>query len=119
MSGLYGLKTDGHDITKLVDDLSLNDLLQGSYGSPSLGKDRGKKATNTTEHILHSARKACSILQLPRSVQSHNFADADTCSNEKGPTCPSSSISIVRNGDNDDLSTTDLSSSNKVSLKNT
>ncbi|XP_021679381.2 uncharacterized protein LOC110664131 isoform X2 [Hevea brasiliensis] len=112
--GLYGLKTDVHDITKLVDDLSLNDLLQGTYECPSLGKDRGKKATNTTEHILHSVRKACSILQLPTSVQFHNFAEIDTYSNEKVPTCQSSSISIVGNGDNGDSSTTDLSSSNKL-----
>ncbi|KAF2321254.1 hypothetical protein GH714_037364 [Hevea brasiliensis] len=112
--GLYGLKTDVHDITKLVDDLSLNDLLQGAYECPSLGKDRGKKATNTTERILHSVRKACSILQLPRSAQIQNFADIDSCSNEKMPTCQSSSISTVGNGDNGDSSTTDISLSNKL-----
>ncbi|KAJ9173663.1 hypothetical protein P3X46_016776 [Hevea brasiliensis] len=113
--GLYGLKTDVHDITKLVDDLSLNDLLQGAYECPSLGKDRGKKATNTTERILHSVRKACSILQLPRSAQIQNFADIDSCSNEKMPMCQSSSISTVGNGDNGDSSTTDISLSNKDS----
>ncbi|KAF2297885.1 hypothetical protein GH714_004722 [Hevea brasiliensis] len=112
--GLYGLKTDVHDITKLVDDLSLNDLLQGAYECPSLGKDRGKKATNTTERILHSVRKACSILQLPRSAQIQNFADIDSCSNEKMPACQSSSISTVGNGDNGDSSTTDISLSNKL-----
>lgn len=115
MAGVHGLKTDIHDITKLVDDLSLNDLLQGTYECPSLAKDGGKKAANTTEHILHSVRKACSILQLYSSAQIQSFAEIDSCSNEKMPTCQSSSISFVGNGDNGD-STTDLSLSNKVSL---
>lgn len=115
ISGLYGLKTDAHDITKLVDDLSLNDLLDGTYECPSLGKDKGKKAANMSENILHSVEKACSILQLPRPVQFQSLAEMDSCSNEIMPTCPSNSVSMAANGDNEESSTTDLSSSNKVS----
>ncbi|EEF51256.1 conserved hypothetical protein [Ricinus communis] len=113
--GLYGLKTDVHDITKLVDDLSLDDLLQGIYECPKLGKDKGKKATNTTESVLHSVRKACSILQLTRSAQFQNFAEIDSCSNEIIPTGQTTSISIVGNGDNGDSSMTELCSYNKES----
>ncbi|CAK7335615.1 unnamed protein product [Dovyalis caffra] len=110
--GLCGLKTDVHDITKLVHDISLNDLLDGTYECPSLGKDKGKKATNTTESFLHSVGKACLILQFPGPAQFQNFVETDVCSSEKIPTCPSNSVSIVENGDS---SATDISSSNKDS----
>ncbi|KAJ4957022.1 hypothetical protein NE237_013805 [Protea cynaroides] len=67
--GIYGPKSDIHDATKQVDELSLNELLDGSYKCPTLCQDKGKKAANTNENILHSVRKACSILQLQRPVQ--------------------------------------------------
>eukprot|EP00258_Populus_trichocarpa_P000951 XP_002299507.3 uncharacterized protein LOC7479288 isoform X1 [Populus trichocarpa] len=110
--GLCGLKADVHDITKPVDDISLNDLLNGTYDCPSLGKDKGKKAANTTENFLHSVRKACSVLQFPRPAQFQNFAEMDVCSSEKMPTCPSNSVSIVENGDSS--ATNMSSSSNKI-----
>lgn len=113
ISGLSGLKADVHDITKLVDDVSLNDLLNGTYDCPSLGKDKGKKAANTTESFLHSVRKACSVLQLPRPAQFLNFAETDVFSSERMPACPSNSVSIVENGDSS--ATNMSSSSNKVS----
>ncbi|KAG6636703.1 hypothetical protein CIPAW_11G129200 [Carya illinoinensis] len=40
--GLYGLKLDAHDITKLTDEPALIDLLDGTYKCSSLIKDRGK-----------------------------------------------------------------------------
>ena len=112
ISGLCGLKTDDHDITKLVDHISLNDVLDGTYECPSLGKDKGKKAINATENILHSVVKACFILHFSRPAHLQNFAETDVYSNEKMPTCPSYSVSIVENGDS---SATDISSSTKVS----
>ncbi|KAG6782830.1 hypothetical protein POTOM_012250 [Populus tomentosa] len=110
--GLCGLKTDDHDITKLVDHISLNDVLDGTYECPSLGKDKGKKAINATENILHSVVKACFILHFSRPAHLQNFAETDVYSNEKMPTCPSYSVSIVENGDS---SATDISSSTKDS----
>lgn len=106
------MKTDGHDITKLVDHISLNDVLDGTYECPSLGKDKGKKAIDATENILHSVIKACFILHFSRPALFQNFAETDVCSNEKMPTCPSYSVSVVENGDS---SATDITSSNKVS----
>uniref|UniRef100_A0A2P2KVZ7 Uncharacterized protein n=1 Tax=Rhizophora mucronata TaxID=61149 RepID=A0A2P2KVZ7_RHIMU len=97
--GSYGLKMDVHDITKLVDDLSLNDLLDGTYQCPRLGKDKCKKASNMSESIVQSVRNAYSILH--------------GSTNEKMATCMSSSVSIISSGDNLDPSTADLSSSNK------
>ncbi|KAJ4826154.1 hypothetical protein Tsubulata_037355 [Turnera subulata] len=110
--GLYGLKTDVRDITNLVDDLSLNELLDGTYKCPSLGKEKGKTAANTSENVLHSVRKACSILQPCRPAQLQSSAELDSCSNEKPPGCPSNPVSIVANADS---SPVNLSSSDKDS----
>ncbi|XP_022736263.1 uncharacterized protein LOC111289460 isoform X2 [Durio zibethinus] len=64
--GLYGLKADIHDVTKLVEDLSLNELLDGTYECPSLGKEKGRKAANPTENFLHSIKKdSCSKPDMP------------------------------------------------------
>ncbi|XP_050228816.1 uncharacterized protein LOC126678011 isoform X2 [Mercurialis annua] len=109
--GLYGLKTDVNDITKLVDDLSLDDLLLGAYDCPKISKDKDNNSTDTSENILQSVRKACSILQPPKSNQSQNAAEMDSCSNEKMPTCQSSCTSVAGNGDCGDSSMADLSSS--------
>ncbi|PON39894.1 hypothetical protein PanWU01x14_301510 [Parasponia andersonii] len=114
--GVYGLKSDSHDFTKLIDDLPLNELLHGNYQAPCLGKDKGKKTTVVNESFLHSVRKSCSILQLPRPVQSQNNAEIDSCSNKKMSPWLLSSVSVEAsgvNGDTGDSSVIDVSSSNK------
>lgn len=110
MSGAYGLKLDPHDITKLVGDPPLNDLLDGTYKCSSLVKDKGKKAENINGDFLNSVRKAFSVLQLSRPVQSQNFADIENFSDKKISTCVSNSISC----DKGESCATDLSSSHKV-----
>ncbi|XP_022736261.1 uncharacterized protein LOC111289460 isoform X1 [Durio zibethinus] len=115
--GLYGLKADIHDVTKLVEDLSLNELLDGTYECPSLGKEKGRKAANPTENFLHSIKKACSILSLQR-VQSQNFTDIDNSSHKKMSMYPPSSVSVVAsgiNGDKEDTCSIDPSPCNKDS----
>lgn len=115
MSGLYGLKTDVHDITELIDDLSLNDLLDGIHKCASLGKEKGRKLTNVNENIMNSIRKACPILQPPRSSQSQSYMEIDTCSSEKMPLYNSTSVSVALNGENGDSPAEHASASNKVS----
>ncbi|XP_042506054.1 uncharacterized protein LOC122082505 isoform X2 [Macadamia integrifolia] len=83
--GIYGLKSDVHDVTKHVDELPLNELLDGSYECSNICQDTGKKVANTNENILHSVRKAYSILQLKRPVQSQNSFELDSDSNRKAP----------------------------------
>ncbi|XP_038725321.1 uncharacterized protein LOC120016559 isoform X3 [Tripterygium wilfordii] len=109
--GVYGLKPDIQDITKLIDDLSLNTLLDGSCTYPSLGKDKGKKPT---DNIMLSIGKACSILQLPSLRQPQNFAEVDSLSNKKISTFLSSSVPIVANGENVYSCMADVSSTDKV-----
>lgn len=118
MSGVHGLKSDNNDITKHVDDLPLNELLDGTYKNPSIGKDKGKKPANVNDSFLHSVRKACSILQLPRTVHPQHIAEVDSHSEMKMSSLPLSTTSVVANGVNGDKgesSISDLSSSNKVS----
>ncbi|KAL5551856.1 hypothetical protein UlMin_002032 [Ulmus minor] len=117
--GAYGLKSDNHDVTKHLDDLSLDKLLDGNYQCPSLGKDKGKKAANLNESFLPSIRKACSILQpFPRTVLPENIAEMDSCSNKKMSQWLLSSISNEASGVNCDTresSVIDVPSSNEVS----
>lgn len=112
LSGAYGLKLDNHDITKLMDDPALNDLLDGTYKCSTSVKDKGKKKENNDEDFLHSVRKAFSVLQLSRPVQSQSLADIDNFSNKKMSTSMSSTVS----GEKGEFCTTDLSSCNKVSF---
>ncbi|GMJ15043.1 hypothetical protein like AT1G64050 [Hibiscus trionum] len=116
--GLYGLKSDDiNDVTELVEDLSLNELLDGIYEHPILGIEKGRKATNTTENFLHSVEKVFSILPL-RRFQSHNAADMDSTCHKKMPLCPLSSVSISAsrvNGDKEDTCSVDPSPCNKDS----
>ncbi|XP_022760672.1 uncharacterized protein LOC111306916 [Durio zibethinus] len=115
--GLYGLKSDIQDVTKLMEDLSLNELLDGTYEQPILSKEKSRKAANTTENFLHSVKKACSIIPLQR-VQSQNFTDIDNSSNKEMSIYPPSSVSVAPscvNGDKEDICSIDPSPCNKDS----
>lgn len=79
ISGIYGLKSDIHAVTSHVDELSLNEILDGSYKCPILSQSKGKKSANTTDNILHSVRKVCSILQPQRAPEpSQKDVDLDS-----------------------------------------
>ncbi|KAJ0989278.1 hypothetical protein J5N97_007634 [Dioscorea zingiberensis] len=77
--GLYGLKSDLHDVTELVDEVSFSELLDGSYSYPKLCLDKGKKTGNTSESILVSVRKASSLLMSHGSIDSSGSRKASTC----------------------------------------
>ncbi|THF94373.1 hypothetical protein TEA_029356 [Camellia sinensis var. sinensis] len=119
VKGINGLKPDTSDVTKHLDELSVNELLDGSYKCPSFAKDKGKKAANLNENILHSVRKTCSILRQCKPLQSQNSAEIDNSYNQKVSTCPlSSDTSVATRNDSDkgDTCTTDLSSHDKDSF---
>ncbi|XP_057810457.1 uncharacterized protein LOC131024914 [Salvia miltiorrhiza] len=75
--GMYGLKPDVFDITKLVNELPLHDLLSGNYTSPSISKDKGKKSASSNNDLMQSVRKACSVLQAKKGLQGQNCAEID------------------------------------------
>lgn len=116
--GVYGSKPDIYDLTKHVDELSLNGLLDGSHKCPSFTKDKGKKVANLNENILHSVREACSILRLQKPIQPQNFAGIDDTYNQKVSTClvgTHSSLASRNDSDKGDTYNKDPSLCNKDS----
>ncbi|XAR55099.1 hypothetical protein NMG60_11030491 [Bertholletia excelsa] len=113
--GIYNWKPYPCDVTKYLDDLLVNDLLDGHYKCPSFAKDKGKKSTNSSESIVQSVRKACSILQC-RPIQNQNTNGIDDNYYWKSSTCPVSSDTVVPCGndsDKGDSCAVDLSSHEK------
>jgi len=118
LPGLYGLKHDFHDVTKLMDEPPLDELLRGTFDCPNLSKDKGKKTSNLSVSFLNSVRKACSILQPPKSTQSQNMSEVDYSSNMKMSTCQLSSVCAAESvGNGDKEQSLDMSSCQKVSVK--
>lgn len=78
--GVYGSKHDICDFAKNVDEVSLNELLDGSYKCPDSIKEKEKKTEILNGSILVSVREACSILQLQKpsqTSQTPNVASVD------------------------------------------
>lgn len=76
-SGVYGLKSDVFDITKYVDELSLDELLHGHYSNPSIADDKGKNAANSNDNLLQTMRMACSVLPDKKLFQAQKYAEID------------------------------------------
>ncbi|KAJ0962933.1 hypothetical protein J5N97_028055 [Dioscorea zingiberensis] len=68
--GIYGLKSDHHDVVELVDEVSLSDLLDGSHRCPKLCPDKGKKTGNANENTLGLVKRACGVLTSHATVDS-------------------------------------------------
>uniref|UniRef100_A0A1D1ZIU4 Uncharacterized protein n=1 Tax=Anthurium amnicola TaxID=1678845 RepID=A0A1D1ZIU4_9ARAE len=68
--GAFGVKFDLLDVTKHADELSLSELLDGTYKFPNPYHDKVKKASSVNETLLLSVRKSASILTTPRAVGS-------------------------------------------------
>lgn len=62
ISGTHGLRSDIRDITNHIENLSLSELLNGTYKYSSLGREKGKKVLRTKDELLVSVRKAFSML---------------------------------------------------------
>lgn len=109
------MKPEINDVTKLIEDLSLNKLLEGSYECPSLAKDKKKKLENDNDSLLSVVRNVWSILPTRKPIQSQSSAELDACiSRTLGSP---SSLSATLNGENSDKLNAlngDLSSSSKV-----
>lgn len=74
---MYGLRPDVFDITKHVNELSLHELIRGSYTCPCIAKDKGKKVTSSNNDLLRSVRNACSVLQAQKVLQAQNCTEID------------------------------------------
>ncbi|CAE5962233.1 unnamed protein product [Arabidopsis arenosa] len=114
--GAYGLKPAINDVTKLVEDLSVKNLLEGSYECPSMGKDKMKKMEDTNDTLLSVVKNVWSILPTKRPVQSQSSTELDTCLSRTLGSPPSSTSATLLNGENIDKANAldgDLSSSSK------
>ncbi|WVZ11558.1 hypothetical protein V8G54_016088 [Vigna mungo] len=113
--GLYGLKHDIHDVTKLMDVPSLDGLLRGTFDCLSLSEDVRKKTSNTSGSIFDSVRKACSLLHLPKSVQSKNMDDIDSSFYKMSDSQMSLFSAVESNGikDKEQSCTSDMSACHK------
>lgn len=78
--GMYGLKPDVFDVTKLINELPLHDLISGNYTSPCISKDKGKKSASSNSDLMQSVRKACSVIQAQKGLQAQNCAENDNSS---------------------------------------
>ncbi|XP_047323833.1 uncharacterized protein LOC124927466 isoform X2 [Impatiens glandulifera] len=122
--GLYGLKSDLRDVTEGMEELSVNELLNGSYMCPSFSQH--KKAedikADSNESILHSVKKAVSVLMLPRPIKGQSSVEVKVSSNQKVLTysfVSSLSPSSRRENDEDIACASDISSCNKAWDQNT
>ncbi|GAB2224651.1 hypothetical protein Droror1_Dr00005416 [Drosera rotundifolia] len=95
--GLYGLKPETHDITHLLDDISLNELLDGSYNCPNYGEDKGKGTAGTSDNIMDSVKKAFSILRVRGSGHRQQPDDVSFGINKKASGLSSTSGLTVAN----------------------
>ncbi|XP_074559316.1 uncharacterized protein LOC141815278 isoform X2 [Curcuma longa] len=77
--GAYGLKSDLSDITRHIEEVGINELLDGSYRYSNVNAEKGKKLPVVCESMLTSLRKAISLLP-------HDGL-TDCNSNRKGAIC--------------------------------
>ncbi|KAL8053923.1 hypothetical protein ABFS82_05G106800 [Erythranthe guttata] len=116
--GIYGLKPDEFDITKHVNELSLDELLHGNYDCP-VAKDKVKKAANPNTSLLQSVRSAWSVLQAPKVSPPQNCGEIDgSCLRNFSTGLVTVSSAIAQtDGNKIDGCTGELPSSDKFLLK--
>jgi hypothetical protein len=90
-SGAHGLKSDVRDITNHIENLSLSELLDGTYKYSSLGRDKGKKVLRMKDELLVSVRKAFSMLS---DMDNCNGKDSNLILSPKLPTTSTSSYEV-------------------------
>ncbi|KAK4373886.1 hypothetical protein RND71_004563 [Anisodus tanguticus] len=111
--GMYGLKSDGMDVTKDVDDLPLRELLDGSYKCAPFPKDKRNKASKSNDSLMQLVRDANSMLRRQKSVQTQNCSNVDSKLSCIHPYTSSSSASR-NDGDKGETRIDNPSSSDQV-----
>ncbi|KAI7741982.1 hypothetical protein M8C21_008695 [Ambrosia artemisiifolia] len=79
--GVYGSKHDIQDFAKHVEEVPLNELLDGSYKCVKSIKVKEKSTEALNESILQSVKEACSVLHLQKSTQAPKVPAVDATSN--------------------------------------
>ncbi|KAI3812900.1 hypothetical protein L1987_17613 [Smallanthus sonchifolius] len=103
--GVYGSKHDICDLAKHMEEVSLNELLDGSYKSPNSIKVKEKPTEALNGSILQSVREACSILHLQKLSQTPKVPAVDATYNYNASSfLPNSSTNDDNKGDAADQS---------------
>nr|GEV87903.1 hypothetical protein [Tanacetum cinerariifolium] len=111
----YGLKHDLYDFEKPLEEISLSELLNGSYKCPKSIKENEKKTEVLHKSILVSIRAASSILHLQKPKQTPNVAAVDgTHNHNASSSLPNPAISGISTNSDNKGDTADPSSCNKV-----
>lgn len=115
MLGVYASKQDIYDFEKHVDEIYLNELLDGNYKCPKSIKENEKKTEILHKSVLVSIRAASSILQLQKPKQTPNVAAVDgTNNNNASSSLPNSAVSGTSTNNDSKGDAADPSSCNKV-----
>ncbi|XP_076898701.1 uncharacterized protein LOC143552329 [Bidens hawaiensis] len=103
--GVYGSKHDVREFAKHVKEVSLKELLDGSYKCPDSVKVKEKSTKALNGSILQSVREACSVLHLHRHTRTPKVPAVDASFNY-----------VTNSSTNDDNKgdAVDLSACNKV-----
>lgn len=113
MSGSYGLKSDIKDISNLLEDISLDDLLNGNSKYLKLRQDKEKQVPDTKETFEHLVRRAFSVLPAGKHLRHPRLSDMDSKKTPSSSVSPpiAASFGIT---DQADISEVTMSSCNKV-----
>ncbi|XP_076920091.1 uncharacterized protein LOC143581123 [Bidens hawaiensis] len=79
--GVYGSKHDVREFAKHVKEMSLKELLDGSYKCPDSIKVKEKSTEALNGSILQSVREACSVLHLHKLTQTPKVPAVDASFN--------------------------------------
>ncbi|XP_073028099.1 uncharacterized protein [Primulina eburnea] len=99
--GIYGLKADVFDITKYLNEIPLDEILNGKYHCPIIANGKEKKAVNSNSSVLQSVRKAYSVLQARKVLQAEKCAEIDHSCNQKVSTSLVTASSSTSQSDSD------------------
>ncbi|XP_071693769.1 uncharacterized protein [Rutidosis leptorrhynchoides] len=112
--GVYGSKHDICDFGKQVDEVSLNELLDGSYKCRNSIEEKERKTEVLNGSILSSVRDACSILHLQKPIKTQTAAGVDGAYKHNASCLPNSAVSGAITNDENEGVPENPSSSNQV-----
>lgn len=112
--GIYGLKSDLHDVTKHMEELSLDELLDGSYNYPKICPEKGKRTLHGNENIILSVRKACSILSFRGAAD--NGGNRKVLTSTQNPSPSAANTSDKDDKDSEELSIKDANQDCQANL---
>ncbi|GLJ37041.1 hypothetical protein SUGI_0750550 [Cryptomeria japonica] len=82
--GIYGFKAESINITKYMQDLTLEDLLNGKCNVARFSRVETRESHNNNKNLLQCVQKICQILPSQSNRSTKNTKSLDTNYNLKG-----------------------------------